>query len=259
MKRGAISLFCAAALALAWTGCGGGNGASSNNQNTVSNLKNRAFVSNNFSGNLQLVDAQTDKPTTFQISIGSLPTTVVLPKDKSLILVYASGSQSIAVEDPKTEALSNNFSLAAATESFAVTDDGKFLYIAEKNAFVTGQPRGVIQIVSLKDSTIVKDQIAIPSVRWVAVNHAGNVLLAFSDQSNSVVELDPTAVTPTQMTLVGPFDRPVAAYFSSDDFESLHPELRAGVRRDDCERYGVDNCERHHAKRSGIGGKYRSA
>ena len=206
------------ALVLAWTGCGGyGGGSGGSNQTPVSNLKNRAFVSNNFSGAMQIVDAQLDKLTSFQTSVGSLPTTVVTPKDKSLIVVYASGTQSISVEDPKTEALSNSFSLGGATDSFAVTEDGKFLYVAEKNALITGQPRGAIQIISLKDSTITKDPIAIPSVRWIALNHAGNLLLAFSDQSNSVVKLDPTAATVTQTPVAGPFDRPIAAYFSADD------------------------------------------
>jgi DNA-binding beta-propeller fold protein YncE len=166
---------------------------------------------------MQIVDAQTDKLTGFQTSVGSLPTSVVTPKDKSLIIVYASGTQSISVEDPKTEALSNTFSLGGATDSFAVTEDGKFLYVAEKNAFITGQPRGAIQVISLKDSTITKDPIAIPNVRWVALNHAGNLLLAFSDQSNSVIKLDPTAASVTQTPVAGPFDRPIAAYFSADD------------------------------------------
>jgi DNA-binding beta-propeller fold protein YncE len=216
LKRAAISLFFAAVLALAWTGCGGGNGGGGN-QPTTSKLTNRAFVTNSFTGALQIIDAKTDKNTTFQTSVGSNPTTVLASKDKSVILVYASGSQSLIGYNPTTETVSGSALLSAPTESLIISDDGKFAYAAEKNAIVTGQQNGSIQVSSLKDSTVTRTPIAVPSVRWIALNHAGNLMLAFSDQSNNVVKFDPTSTTPTVTPVVGPFDRPIAAYFSSDD------------------------------------------
>lgn len=215
MKRAAISILFAAVLALVWTGCGGGSGGGS--QPTTSKLTNRAFVTNSFTGALQIVDAKQDKPTAFQASVGTAPTRVLLSKDKSLIVVYSSGSLSFTGYDPTKEAVSGSVGLGAATESAALSEDGKFLYVAEKNAILTGKPNGAIQVVSLKDSTVSVAPIPVASVRWVALNHAGNLLLAFSDQSNTVTKVDPTATTITPVTVAGPFDRPIAAYFSADD------------------------------------------
>jgi hypothetical protein len=216
LKRAAISIVLAAILALAWTGCGGGSGGSGN-QPTTSKLTNRAFVTNSFTGALQIIDAKTDKNTAFQTSVGSTPTQVLLSKDKSLIVVYASGSQSFTAYDPTKEVVSGSVGLGGATESAILSEDGKFLYVAEKNAVVSGQPNGAVQVVSLKESTSTVSPIPVPSVRWIALNHAGNVLLAFSDQSNTVTKVDPTATTITPVSVAGPFDRPIAAYFSSDD------------------------------------------
>jgi DNA-binding beta-propeller fold protein YncE len=218
LKRAAISIFFATALALAWTGCGGYDGGSGGGgQTPISNLPNRAFVSNSFTGALQIIDTKTDKNTAFQTSVGSTPTQVLLSKDKSLIAVYASGSQSFTAYDPTKEVVSGSVGLAGATESAILSEDGKFLYAAEKNAVVSGQPNGAVQVVSLKESTSTVSPIPVPSVRWIALNHAGNVMLAFSDQSNTVTKIDPTATTITPVSVAGPFDRPIAAYFSSDD------------------------------------------
>jgi hypothetical protein len=215
LKRAAFSIIFAAALALAWTGCGGGD--SSNNQPTTSKLANRAFVTNNFTGALQIVDAKTDRATAFQVVVGSLPTQVLLAKDKSLILVYASGSNSLLGVDPATEAIKASGTLSARSDSFVISDDVKFVYAAVKNAVITGQPNGAVQRFSLTDSSVSLSPVSVPNVRWIALSHAGTTLLAFSDQSNAVMKMDPTATTPTLTPVVGPFERPIAAFFSSDD------------------------------------------
>ena len=217
LKRAAISIFCAAVLALAWTGCGGDYNGGGGNQPTTSKLTNRAFVTNSFTGALQIIDTKFDRNTAFQTSVGSTPTQALLSKDKSLIVVYASGSQSFTAYDPTKEVVSGSVGLAGATESAILSEDGKFLYAAEKNAVVTGQPNGAVQVISLKESTSTVSPIPVQSVRWIALNHAGNVLLAFSDQSDTVTKVDPTATTVTPVSVAGPFDRPIAAYFSSDD------------------------------------------
>src|SRR3954470_20674653 len=199
LKRALFTVF-AAALALVWTGCGGGG--SSNNQQTKSNLPNRAFVTNRFSGALQIIDAKTDKTTAFQVSVGSAPTTVLLAKDKSLILVYASGSNTLLAVDPATEAIKASGTLSGASDSFVLSENVKFVYAAVKNAVITGQPNGAVQRFSLTDSSVTLTSVSIPNVRWVSLSHSGTTMLAFSDQSDTVVKFDPTATTPAPTPVV---------------------------------------------------------
>jgi DNA-binding beta-propeller fold protein YncE len=216
LKRAAISIFLASVLALAWTGCGGG-GDGGNQQPTTSKLPNRAFVTNNFTSTLQIINATTDTVTPFRIIVGSLPTRVLLAKDKSLMVVYGSASNTLFSVDPTTETVKGSALLLGNSDSFVISEDVKFVYAAVKNALVSGQPNGAIQRFSLTDSSASPTSVPVPGARWIALNHAGNTMLAFSDQANTVTKFDPTATTPTPTAVVGPFDRPIAAFFSADD------------------------------------------
>jgi hypothetical protein len=59
-------------------------------------------------------------------------------------------------------------------------------------------------------------ELDVPAVRYLALGHSGNRLLAFSDNSNSVAVISFGTGNPT-VTFVGGFDRPVTAFFSGDD------------------------------------------
>ena len=113
--------------------------------------------------------------------------------------------------------------MSAATESAAISEDGKFFYAAEKNAVVTGQPNGTVQIVSLKDSTITKPAVAVPGARWISLNHTGNLILVFSDQSNTVVSIDPTVTTPVGDTSCGTIRPTNRGVLHVGRFEGIHP------------------------------------
>ncbi len=216
MKR-AFGFVISALLAAAFTGCGGGSGSGSNT--TVSNLQNRAFVSNYFYGSIDIVDASQDKPTNFTVQVGTNPTFMVPTPSKASILSYADGSTSVSLIDVAKEAPSSVISLPSWSESIAITSDAKTGYAAVKNAPVTGSDNGAIQVLDFANSKI-STTIPVKAVRWIALNNAGTKLLAFSDQSDEVRIVDLTATTPTATLVADPnhvFSRPMAAYFTSDD------------------------------------------
>jgi hypothetical protein len=85
-------------------------------------------------------------------------------------------------------------------------------------AAVVGQSPGAVKVIALASVTFA-GEVDIPSVRYLSIDNTGNRILAFSDNSDSVAVITPSNIgtsTPA-VTLVGGFDRPVAAFFSSDD------------------------------------------
>lgn len=214
LKKASVFTTTAILAALLLAGCGGGD--ENTQQDTTSKLKNRAFVTNSFFGYVAIVDADLDRQTAFSIQVGTNATYMVPTPDKKHILTYSDGSSSVSLIQVDAEAPSAIIGLPNWSESIAITSDAKTGYAAVKNATVTGSAPGAIQVLDFANQKI-SSTIPIPSVRWLALNHAGTRLLAFSDQSDVVRLVDLTPTTPTVTVVTGTFSRPVAAYFTADD------------------------------------------
>jgi hypothetical protein len=82
---------------------------------------------------------------------------------------------------------------------------------------VIGQSPGVVKVISLSNGSFT-GEADIPSAHYLSIDNSGNRILAFSDNSNSVAVITPSNIgIGNAVTYVGGFDRPVAAFFSSDD------------------------------------------
>src|ERR1051325_8378359 len=105
LKRAIILAFCAGALAIL-PSCGGGN-SNSSSAPQVSKIKKRAFVTNNFANQIEILNAANDTVnTTFVTSTngtttqsptnlirpGTNPAQMVVTSDKKLTLVFDQGS-----------------------------------------------------------------------------------------------------------------------------------------------------------------------
>ncbi len=210
-------------LILLFASCSGSS-SSSNKQSTVSNLSNRVFVTNTFSGLLQIVDAQKDVRSTFTIQMGGSPTLLYVSQDLSTVLGFDSKNNTIDVVDTPTEQRLASISTGGFTDSFLSTNDGKTGYVAVRNALIDNTIPGVIEVLDLRTNRVITSWIPIPNVRYLAANHAVTKLLAFSDTSDDAYLIDPTTAiagsnpAPTKLNVpLGTFSRPVAAYFSADD------------------------------------------
>ena len=91
--------------------------------------------------------------------------------------------------------------------------DSKTLYVPTGNTPVSGLP-GAIQVIDVTNA-IISSTIPVPSVRWIALNPAGSILLAFADNADSMWVINLSATTITPVAISG-FSRPVNAFFSSD-------------------------------------------
>ncbi len=211
-----------------WLSCGGGPSSST----TTSGIKNRAFVTNNVSSGsgaagVYIVNADTDVlAATSPISVGNTPTMMVLTPNRAQTLVFSgNGTQSsdnqFSIVNNASEANAAHVSFGTGsqgmTESIVVSPDSSTAYVALPNAQVTNQSQGIVEAISLSSGSII-GVADVPAVHYLSISNTGNRLLGFSDNFDEVAVITPSLIaTGNAVTSVGGFDRPVAAFFSSDD------------------------------------------
>lgn len=223
MKRAFLWIVLAAAFASCGYSSSPGTGG------TTSGLKFRAFVAQSVSSGLSassliIVDASQDVLARVAgigastAGVGRSPVLMNVSPNKKLTLVYSSGDNLFALVNNSTEAVSGSVTLSGPTESFTISSDNASAYVAIPTAPVNGHPPGALQVISL-GSGVATSTVPIPAVRYLAESHDGNRILAFSDQSDSVSMVVPANIGTTidPVTVIGGFDRPVGALYSSDD------------------------------------------
>ncbi len=212
--------------------CGGNNNnqtVTTSNGNTITNpknnLKNRAYISNQYSGNLQIVDSADDITEFYSSTYTNTNTTnqiadlsVNIPVGISATFLARSPSgATTAVYDPTTLGIGLVDNSTQTTLATVALPDwaGMEVFSADSNTLYV--PTGNVNAVQVIDVTnaIISAAYAVPSVRWIALNPAGTVLLAFADNSDSMWLINLSATTITPVAIAG-FARPVNAFFSAD-------------------------------------------
>jgi hypothetical protein len=218
LKRALILLFLVASLTL--PSCGGYN---SNSTSPGTNLTNRAFFSENVSAGtigagVYIVDAQNDvRAAIAPISAGNTPGMMVLTPNRTQTLVFSAAGNQLTVITNATESATGQVTLPGFTESLVVSPDSSTAYAAVPTAMVVGQSPGVVKVISLRSAAFT-GEVDVPAARYLSIDNSGNRILAFSDNADSVAVITPSNIgIGTAVTSVGGFDRPVAAFFSSDD------------------------------------------
>ena len=211
MKRNLWGSAAVAVAAMLLASCGG-DSSPSNAPPPTSQLAKRAFVSNEFSGILQIVDANTDTLDSQFINSGTGPQTIVVSGDKKTTVVFTAGSNSLLLVDNATEAGLATAGLPGYTDSLGVSSNGSKVYAAIRNApSTTGTPLGVVSFVDF--TAVTNTSVDVPLARRLVLGPSGAKLLVFSDNSDSVTVIDTASKA---VTVVGGFDRPVWGVFSSD-------------------------------------------
>ena len=221
MKRALFPLLLLLAASLMLPNCGS---SKSGTATTTSGLTHRAFFTENVSAGtitagVYIVDAQTDiRPSVAPISAGNTPGMMVLTPNRAQTLVFSPEEDQFTVITNASETAANHITVPGFTESIVVSPDSSTAYAAVPTAAVVGQSPGAVEVISLSSVTFT-GEVAIPSVRYLSIDNAGSRILAFSDNSDSVAVITPLNIGTNTgaVTYVGGFDRPVAAFFSSDD------------------------------------------
>jgi hypothetical protein len=183
----------------------------------VSKIAKRAFVSNQIFNLVQIVDASKDMLSTFTISTGFGPTVMVESQDKKFTIVFNSAGNTLAEIDNATETVKNSLNLRDATDSFAISSDDRFIYVAERNTLPSGATlTGAVEIFDLTNVSAGSTLVSVPGARGLSLSHNGSTLLVFSDNSDNVSEIN-TSNTSGGATPIPGFHRPISAVFTSDD------------------------------------------
>ncbi len=224
MKRVPILLLFLLPASLICLSCGG---SSSGGGSSTSGIKYRAFISDsvNLAG-VYILNAQDDvRGPRSPINAGATPGMMVVTPNKAQTLVFSgnglqSSDNALSLINNASEQNAAHVTLPGMTESFVVSPDSSTAYVAVPTAPVVGQPPGLLEVVSLSVGAFT-GQAPVPSVHYLSINNGGNLILGFSDNSDVVAVITPSQIgIGNPVTYIGGpgiFDRPVAAFFSSDD------------------------------------------
>ncbi len=238
MKRAVILLFCSAALlGIASCGSGGSSVTGPNGNVTVnkpSKLNNRAFITNQYSGNIQVVDSQKDQTSYYTVNNNNTGISTVGGSPASAVAIVIGGSLSWAVLSPddletlvynprahtvtfvtnSSETQNGSVALADWADMAVYSPDSKTIYIPVPNANLGNTRPGGVHFISTANGNIT-GTLPIPGARYVAISPDGKTLLVFASNSDAMFMVDLSATTLSAVAIPG-FAGPVNAFFSSD-------------------------------------------
>ena len=216
LKRAVILVSFLLPVSLLFLSCGS---SPSSSGSSGSGLKFRAFLSqdvNNGGLGVQIIDAAKDvRAPVSAISAGAKPGLMVVTPNRVQTLVFSESDSKLTLISNGGESPSAQVTLPGFTESFVVSPDSLTTYIAVPTAPVVAQSPGAIEVLNM-NTGVITAELHVPAVRFLALGHSGNRLLAFSDNSNAVAVISFGTGNPI-VTFVEGFDRPVTAFFSGDD------------------------------------------
>jgi hypothetical protein len=205
----------------------GSSSSSSSSTKPASGLKTRAFASNSFSGVIQIIDYTDDVLSGSTIPASGTPAPMYISADRSKTIAFDTSSNAVTVITNSTEAVAGTIALPPtgaggvvfSRNSFAISSDGSVAWAAVRNATVTNGSDGIVAELDLVN-LVIKAEIPLPHAKYLALSNDNSTLLAFADDSNAMRVINTgnaTVVSTTSGSGSSTLDRPVAAYFSSDN------------------------------------------
>lgn len=188
----------------------------------TSGYKHRIMVTNAFAGDITIINAANDMVYGRPIGTSRGAEYLAESHDGTFTLSYSNTTDTLFYIDDTIEDVSGNtVALTGDVESLGILTGNTVAVTASRNAPVNGQPDGVVFLVNLISRGI-EATIPIPLVRRVVVNHAGTVVFAFADNTNTAYMID--IIHNTAVPVADPYgvlDHPVTAVFSSDDSQAF--------------------------------------
>jgi hypothetical protein len=207
--------------------------------NKPSQLNNRAFITNQFSGAVQIVDSQTDMTSFFTVTnnntgvtgpgvtgtavsipVGNSLTFAVLSPDGLETLVFDPTTNTLTFITNATELTNGSVNLANYAVMALYSPDSSKIYVPVPNVTI-GVPNttvntapGGVQVITTSTGQI-SITYPVPSARYAAITPDGKTLLVFANNADTMWLIDLTATAPTAVAIPG-FARPINAFFSSD-------------------------------------------
>jgi hypothetical protein len=221
LKRRTLVLVLGLCSSLSFVACG-----NYSKTGPPSGLTNRVLasqgVTSTFSfGGLVLINGIYDTvPRVAPLSAGNSPGLMVVTPSLNLVAAFDASSNSVYAIDTTKESGIGNVRLGGPTSSMVFPTSDAIGYAAIPTATVNGfSVLGAVDELNFQTSQLIT--IAVPNAQTVISNSGGSQLLVFSNDSNSVTVLTPSAANPPVdlscysgtpnpvCTMVPGFDRPV--------------------------------------------------
>jgi hypothetical protein len=177
---------------------------------------------------LFVIDAVQDLRAPGFIGTNNTAGQLVVAPTKTITLVIAPEGNAVGIVNNAGQSLTGSITLPNNTQSLVITPASTTAYAAVPNAAVPGESPGAIVVMDLTGTGSIISTVPLRAARYVATNHNGNRLLVFSDNIDAITVVDTsnvgvgfppltTCIANPACTIVPGFDRPVYAFFSSDD------------------------------------------
>jgi hypothetical protein len=211
---------------LGLAGCGGPGGGS------ISHLKARAFLSDNFDGTLHIENAMDDLESGITIPTGSQPGFLSLAPDKLITLVFDAGAGSLAVVSNPTETVLGRITMPGPTTSYVSLGGDTVGFVAVTNSALSPCIPRCVEVVDEFTTFSVNETINVDSITQQPLN--ASTTLVLSPTQNDVLvfggpaeHVDTFTVIDTSLAQTSPstaavqiasplLDRPVYGLISSD-------------------------------------------
>jgi hypothetical protein len=217
-------------------------GTTTTSGSSPTGISHRVFISNEFNGWLNIVNADSDVLSSHTITIGGAPTYILQTSDQTAEVIYDKTNNILALVDNSKETVeaatssgaigTGKISLAGTITSAAIIPGGTAVYAAVPTASLPSNPSvpGAVYRGDFTTSGFLS--ASVPGARFIALDHQGVDMLVFSQNSDTVTLVTSAAgtlisntgtLTPQALPSVAAnctancFSRPVAAVFSDDD------------------------------------------
>jgi hypothetical protein len=196
LNRRILALMAGLCASVHLIACGGGKPTNPPSGLTKRVLVSQGVTTNVTFGGLVLINGYNDTiPRIAPIAAGVSPGLMAISPSRSVIAAFDSGTNKVYAADTSTEKDIGSVQLQGPTVSMAVPTSSDLGFAAVPSATINGYAFiGAVDVMNFAFGTATT--IAVPGAQWLVSNSTGTQLLVFSNNSDSITVLSPSAASP---------------------------------------------------------------
>jgi hypothetical protein len=196
LNRRFLALMAGLCASVNFIACGGGKPTNPPSGLTERVLASQGVTTNVTFGGLVIINGYNDTiPRVAPIGAGSSPGLMAISPSRGIAAAFDSSSNKVYAVDTSTEKDIGNVQLQGPTVSLAVPTSSALGYAAVPSATVNGYSfTGAVDVMNFSGGT--PTTIAVTSAQMLVSNSTGTQLLVFSNDSDSITVLTPSAASP---------------------------------------------------------------
>jgi hypothetical protein len=196
LNRRILALMAGLCASVNFVACGGGKPTNPPSGFTERVLASQGVTTNVTFGGLVIINGYNDTiPRLAPIGAGNSPGLMAISPTRNVVAAFDSSTNRVYMVNTSTEKDIGNVQLQGATVSMAVPTSSALAYAAVASATINGYSfAGAVDVINFSGGT--STTIAVPGAQMLASNSTGTQLLVFSNDSDSITVLNPSAAVP---------------------------------------------------------------